>query len=99
MTNARTDARTEDKPAQRDPLHALGIHPVCGRRPPTPKMNENKVLSAAGMVDGAGWGARPPLPCLMSINFIRQMWSLPFPCNGKVQNVSPTGIGKGTLQT
>ena len=35
-THARTDARTEDKPAQRDPLHALGTHPVCGRRPPTP---------------------------------------------------------------
>ena len=34
--DVRTDARTEDKPAQRDPLHALGTHPVCGRRPPTP---------------------------------------------------------------
>ena len=34
--DGRTHARTEDKPAQRDPLHALGTHPVCGRRPPTP---------------------------------------------------------------
>ena len=35
-THGRTDGRTEDKPAQRDPLHALGTHPVCGRCPSTP---------------------------------------------------------------
>ena len=55
VTNARTHGRTEDKPAQRDPLHALGTHPVCGRRPPTPIL--------VGFMETQG------CPCLLRVYF------------------------------
>eukprot|EP00663_Eupelagonemidae_sp_cell21sb_P011149 gene11149-biopygen1996 len=34
-TDGRTHAQTEDKPAQRDPLHAAGSHPALRRSAPS----------------------------------------------------------------